>query len=181
MRTLVRASSPSSALTVPFTVLFMALAACSTAPDAAPPVESSTASPAPTVAAPLGRYAFVLRESAVLAKIEARCQATPDVKACMAEIEAEAAREGIRLSLDPAGRLVWTSYGLEPDGTETVFLEATLDATWDATSVTGKVVGPLRGRDAQGADFVGLSLVRIDERTVAMQDPRKGKLVFRKS
>ena len=118
----------------------------------------------------------------MFAKIQAGCQKEKEPKACLAGIADEAGREGIRLSLDADGHLVWTSYGLEPDGkTETVFLEATLAAHWDAAKVDGKVVGALRGRDAQGSDFVGLSLVRVDDHTVAMVDPRKGRLVFRKT
>lgn len=144
----------------------------------------STTDPPPvaTESAPLGRYAFVLEESDVFAKIQAGCQREKEPKVCLAGIADEAGREGIRLSLDADGHLVWTSYGLAPDGkTETVFLEATLAAHWDETKVNGTVVGALRGRDAQGSDFVGLSLVRVDDRTVAMIDPRKGRLVFRKS
>lgn len=121
MRTLVRASS---SFVSPLIAVAALVSACSTTPaEPSPPVES----PSPVVAAPTGRYAFVLRESDVLPKIEARCKATADAAACLKDIEGQAAREGIRLSLDPTGHLVWTSYGLEPDGSETVFLEATLD------------------------------------------------------
>ncbi len=168
----------SSLVVVAFSCLasLASLAACSST--------SSTSSEATkSTSLPVGRYAFVLDESSVLARIQTSCAKEADPKACLAEIHEEAAREGIRLSIDREGHVVWTSYVLEKDGSETIDLEATIDPRWDGTRLTGEVVGSLTGTKGKTANpkMPGFVVERIDERTIAMDDPQKGRLVFRKS
>lgn len=141
---------------------------------------SSGTEPTASTTLPLGRFVFVLDESAVRSRIEASCAKEADPKACLAAIHEEAAREGIRLAVDREGNVVWTSYVYLADGTETIDLEATLAPKWDGVALTGEPIGALTGVHAEGASLQGFRIERVDERTIAMLDPRKGRLVFRK-
>jgi hypothetical protein len=130
---------------------------------------------------PLGRYAFVLDESDVLPKVKASCATEADAAACVRDIEEQASREGIRLSVDAHGHVIWTSYVLEKDGAETVVLEAELDARWDGAALSGTPVAPLAGTQAATSKLpTTLRIDRVDDTTIAMVDARKGRLVFRK-
>jgi hypothetical protein len=128
-----------------------------------------------------GRYAFVLEESSVWQGLQSRCASEHDPKACVRAIAEAAKLEGVRLSVDKDDHLVWTSYVLSADASEeTIDLEATLDAHWNEREIVGKPIGAARGEAAGRKSLPELRMERIDERTLVMNDARKGRLVFRK-
>jgi hypothetical protein len=159
-------------------------AACASAAEPAAP-----AIPALDALRVGGTYGFVLDESDPGARLRADCAAKSPgdaaaADACYDAVRQVAAREGIRFSLDPAGRLVWTSYG-EVDGRPAPFIEAHLDASLDREGlVAAKLAEPARGLEAQNKPLPPDLVMRfqvVDARTVVMIDPKKGKLVFRRS
>jgi hypothetical protein len=160
------------------------LAACA---SAAEPPTSPTRSALDTLRAG-GTYAFVLDESDPAAKFRGDCAAqhpgdTAGASACYDAIRAQGAREGIRFSLDPKGRLVWTSFGVE-DGKPATYIEAHLDASLEKEGVVAvKLAEPARGLQVEEKPLPPDLVMRfsvVDASTVVMLDPHKGKLVFRR-
>lgn len=158
--------------------------ACASAAD------PKVASPAPLdVLRAGGTFAFVFDESDPSAKVKTGCASdhpgdTAGADACYAAVAAEAAREGIRFSVDGAGRLVWTSYCGGENGKEATCLEGPVDAA----SESGRVVSAHFVEIPHGVQFPGLTKVPrdamrfevVDGDTIVMVDPQKGRLVFRR-
>jgi hypothetical protein len=135
-----------------------------------------------------GSYGFVLDESDPAATFRAQCAAqhpgdAPGASACYAAIQKEAAVEGIRFTLDEAGRLVWTSYGIE-DGNPATYMEAPLTASLEKEGVVATTMAERpHGLQVQGKEFPMDKVLRFEvpaPDTVVMTDPQKGKLVFRR-
>jgi hypothetical protein len=160
----------------------LVLAACA---SAAEPAAAPTRSALDTLRAG-GTFAFVLDESDPAATFHAQCAAqhpgdAAGANACYDAIRAEGAREGFRFSLDPAGRLVWTSYG-EEDGKPATYIEAHLDASLEKEGVVAaKLSEPARGIQVQGNPFPPSAVIHfqlIDANTLVTVDGHKGKLVY---
>jgi hypothetical protein len=172
--------------------LVLAASACS-----APTPERSTSETSATALtggdsaeALSGTWAFVLDASDVAAKVRAECTkkfATDAAKsaACYDEVKQEGATEKIRFSKDASGRSLWTSFGQKGDKVE-LFLEIPVDLTSEnAKSVLGKVAGAPRGMQAEdAAPHMPVGTIMhfeiVDDSTIAMSDPHKGRLVFHK-
>lgn len=160
--------------------------ASSSAPESAPPLGQSAA-PA-TAADVTGTWAFVLARSDVADAVRADCatEAAGDVakaNACYAEVETQAAKEKIRFSKDASGRTVWKSFGVDGEK-EVTFLEVPVEIASDGPGrVLAKVAGSATGTQAQSFGKASVSALRIevvDGRTIAMTDPKKGRLVYTK-
>ena len=151
--------------------------------------EPKAASPAPLdVLRAGGTFGFVLDESDPGAKAKSGCAAdhpndAAGADACYGAIAAEAAREGIRFSVDGAGRLVWTSYCAE-NGKDVTCLEGALDAAPESErTVSAHFVEIPHGVQFPQMDHVPTQALRfevVDGNTVVMVDPQKGRLVFRR-
>ncbi len=164
---------------------------------AAPVLALACASAAdPKVAAPApldvlragGAFGFVLDESDPGPKAKASCASehpndAAAADACYGAIAAEAAREGIRFSVDGAGRLVWTSYCAE-NGKDATCLEGALDAAPESDRVvSAHFVEIPHGVQFPNLDHVPRQAMRfqvVDGDTIVMLDPQKGRLVFRR-
>jgi hypothetical protein len=151
--------------------------------------EPKVASPAPIdVLRAGGTFGFVLDESDPGAKAKAGCASehpkdAAGADACYGAIAAEAAREGIRFSVDGAGRLVWTSYCAE-NGKEVTCLEGPLDAAAESDHVvSAHFVEIPHGVQFPKLDHLPAQALRfevVDGNTIVMVDPQKGHLVFRR-
>jgi hypothetical protein len=173
-------------------VVASVLVACASAPSDAALGTSASPVSAPSeahVATDLaGTWAFVLAASDVAAPIRARCakDASDDAskaQACWNEVATEAAREKIRFATDAAGHTVWTSFGSE-GAKEIVFVEVPVELAADGPGhVLAKVSGAPKGDHAAQFAKASVNVMRIevvDARTIAMNDPKKGRLVFAK-
>ncbi len=167
----------SFALLAPFV-----LVACA---SAAEPAASPSHSAIDTLRAG-GTFAFVLGESDPGTKLRASCAAehpgdATGAAACYDAVRQQADREGIRFSLDAAGRLVWTSYGVE-EGKPVTYVEGPLEASLaEDGSIAAKQAERPHGLQVEAKDFPTSAVLRfqvIDADTVVMPDPHKGKLVF---
>lgn len=151
--------------------------------------EPKVAAPAPLdVLRAGGTFGFVLDESDPGAKAKAACASehpndTAGASTCYGAIAAEAAREGIRFSVDGSGRLVWTSYCAE-NGKDVTCIEGALDAAPESERiVTAHFVEIPRGVQLPPLDHVPTQALRfevVDGDTIVMVDPDKGRLVFRR-
>jgi hypothetical protein len=105
-----------------------------------------------------------------------------DKKKCEDEAKASAAEEGIRFEKgEKDGTWVWVSFGKEKDK-EVVFNKITIkDPKFEDKKVTFTMTGKDSGKRAmkfkEGDASPATELV--DDTTVAMTDPKKGKLVFK--
>jgi acyl-CoA thioesterase len=165
------------------------LVACASAsaPDAA--TTTATRSAQETAAPAIhGRYPFVLEESEVFARIKSNCaeEAKGDAAketACVGAIRAEAAKEGLRFDADAQGNVTWISYGGE-NGADVVFHQVAIALTSDSPKLaTARTLGPATGAQAAKHPIPAGTVMRIelvDDRTIAMLDPKKGRLVFRR-
>jgi hypothetical protein len=91
--------------------------------------------------------------------------------------------EKIRFAKDAAGHTVWTSF--ESDGKqESVFVEVPVELAADGPGqVLAKVSGSPKGEHAAQFAKASINVMRIevvDGRTIAMTDPKKGRLVYSK-
>jgi hypothetical protein len=172
--------------------LGLAASACSGTTPEKPTTETSKAAltSGDSVAALAGTWGFVLDASDVAAKVRADCAgrfAADATKrdACYDEVRTEGATEKIRFSRDAAGRSLWTSFGQKGDKTE-LFLEIPLELSAESPrSVLGKVAGTPRGLQAEDATphlppGTIMHFEIVDDQTIAMSDPKKGRLVFHK-
>jgi hypothetical protein len=170
--------------------LSILLAACSgtTAPETA---QSSSAVHANEPVADItGTYVFDLEHSEVAGPIKQDCalKANGDAAkqaACYNEVNEEAGREKIRFSkLPEGGRSLYTSFGVEPNKTEIVWLEVPLELASDGPGhVLAKVAGPANGPHAAQFGKSNINTLRIEvinAKSIAMTDPKKGRLVFNK-
>jgi hypothetical protein len=167
------------ALAVPVLVLACASAA-----------EPKVAAPAPLdVLRAGGTFGFVLDESDPGARAKAGCASehpndASGATACYGAIAAEAAREGIRFSVDGTGHLVWTSYCGGDNGKEATCLEGPLDAAAESgRTVSAHFVAIPHGVQFPQMDHVPAQALRfevVDADTIVMVDPQKGRLVFKR-
>jgi hypothetical protein len=171
------------------------LAACSASSepggDPRPSLDrAATASTSAESLALLGTWVFVLDESDVAAKVRERCSAAAEgdlsrSEACYAEVRAEGATEKVRFAAGANGHTVWTSFG-DKQGTMELFLEVPMDLTADGPlRVTGRIAGTPVGAQADDArTHLPLGTVvhfeRVDAQTIAMVDPVKGRLIYRR-
>ena len=172
--------------------LSMSLAACasSTANDASlgSSASSSTAAQSEPAADIAGTWTFVLSASDVAAPLRERCAKSSNddaakTKACWSEITTQAAMEKIRFAKDASGHTVWTSF--ESDGKkESVYVEVPVELAADGPGhVLAKVSGTPKGEQAAAFSRSSINVMRIevvDGRTIAMTDPKKGRLVYAK-
>jgi hypothetical protein len=155
---------------------------------------ASAADPKVAARAPLdvlragGTFAFVFDESAPSAKVKAGCASehqgdAAGAQSCYAAVAAEAAREGIRFSVDGAGRLVWTSYCAK-DGQEVTCLEGPLDAASESDRIVSahfvEIPHGVQHPQMNRIPSQALRFEVVDGDTVVMVDPQKGRLVFRR-
>jgi len=173
-------------------LLSLALVACSgaAAPDSAPGA-TATAALASNTEPPAdlsGTWGFVLASSDVAGPIRERCDKSgggdaAKTKDCMAEITTQAAKEKIRFSKDSAGHTVWTSFEAD-GGKELVYVQVSVELTADGPGrVLAKVAGTPSGEMAEKFKQSSTNQMRIevvDARTIAMTDPKKGRLVYAK-
>ena len=168
------------------------LAACASAPtndaatgSTAPLVAATKAEPAPDLS---GTWAFALASSDVAAPLRDRCAASSGndavkTQACWEEVSAEAAKEKIRFTKDEAGKIVWTSFGSE-GSKEIIFIEVPLEIAGDGPGhFLAKLAGTPKGKMAAQLVKASVNVMRIelvDARTIAMSDPKKGRLVYTK-
>ena len=152
--------------------------------------EPKVATPAPLdVLRAGGTFGFVLDESDPGAKAKAGCASehpndAAGADSCYCAIAAEAAREGIRFSVDGTGRLVWTSYCGGENGKEATCLEGPVDAAAESErTVSAHFVAIPHGVQFPQMDHVPTQAMRfevVDADTIVMVDPHKGRLVFRR-
>ena len=169
----------------------VAIPACSgTEPSSSPNAPNvGQVKSAETAASVEGTWAFVLDASDVAIAIRERCAAKSGgdarrTEACYAEVRTEAGNEKIRFAKDGAGH-VWSSFG-EEGGKRELWLEVPMALSSESpTRIVGKATGPAKGLHAAQAarKMPAGTLMRIeivDGQTIAMQDPEKGRLVFRR-
>jgi len=165
------------------------IAACgSAASDASDATRSSTLQDAPTDAMSVmragGTFAFALDESDPAAAFREGCKKSDpsDPAACYARIRAEGAEEKIALELRGT-RVVFKSFGPE-DGAETVWIEVALDLVADGNrAVFATPSGPFKGAWAAKLESRPRTAIRfeiVDATTIAIVDPKKGRLVYHK-
>lgn len=181
----------ASATTASIIALAASLFACASASQA----DASRASNAPVTRASvdanaglMGTWSFVLDASDVASRVREHCAKESGgddrrASACWHEATTDASNEKIRFAKDGAGRIVWTSFAVE-DGKEVVFVAAPVELTADGeTSVRIAITGEASGARAEEfaeAKIDRLVVERVDERTIAVLDPAKGRLVYSK-
>jgi hypothetical protein len=151
----------------------------------ASPATAAKAEPAADLS---GTWAFVLASSDVAAALRERCAKNCNgdaakTQACWREITTQAAMEKIRFAKDGAGHTVWTSF--ESDGAkESVYVQVPVELAADGPGhVLAKVSGAPKGEHAESFAKASINVMRIevvDARTIAMTDPKKGRLVYAK-
>jgi hypothetical protein len=162
----------------------LVLAACASASE--PPPATPTRTALDTLRAGAD-FAFSLDESDPAAKFRAQCASehpgdTAASDACYAKIRDEGAHEGLRFTADPAGHLVWTSYGRE-NGAEVVYLESALDAKAESDRVVAATFcdvphGTMVPTANAHRPEMTMRFQLVDDDTLVTVDPHKGKLVF---
>lgn len=172
---------------------FAALAGCasSSAPDervSSARAAAEKAEKAENVADLGGTWDFVLTASDVATPLRDKCAKAgggdaAKADACFGEIAAEASREKIRFTKADGGTWLWTSF--EIDGkTESVYVEVPLAITSDGPGhLLAKAAGAPRGAMAERYAKSSPTAIRIElvnDRTIAMTDPQKGRLVYTK-
>lgn len=168
------------------------LAACAgssaTDPASGPTATAAQASHAEPAADLSGTWGFVLASSDVAAPIRERCEKScagdaAKTKDCLAEIATQAAKEKIRFSKDAAGNTMWTSFEAE-GGKEVVYVQVPVELAADGPGhVLAKISGPPKGEMAEKFEKSSINAMRIevvDAHTIAMTDPKKGRLVYAK-
>jgi hypothetical protein len=171
-------------------ILAAALAACGSASSQEASVDSAKSAQTADPARVTGTWGFVLEASDVAAPIRERCAKesggdAAKTEACFARVKAEAAKEKIRFATDESGRMVWRSFVID-GGKEELFLEVPVELAADGpTHVLAKIAGPAKGWQAEklaksAPEMKALRVEVVDERTIAMTDPKKGRLVYTK-
>jgi len=175
------------------TAFFLLLGAC--ASNATPETTDQHSSAVVQANAPAaditGTWVFDLEASDVAKPIREKCaaQANGDQakqQACWSEISTEAKQEMIRFSKPEGstGRAVWSSFA-ENGKNEVLFLEVPVDLSADGTGhVLAKIAGTPKGMQAEMFSKGSTNQMRIEVvetgKTIAMHDPKKGRLVYTK-
>jgi hypothetical protein len=162
-----------------FAIVFtLALVACagSSAHD------QTTSTSSVTAADVTGTWRFVLDQSDVAKPIREECAGDD---ACWQKFATQAAKEKIRFTRDASGAITWTSF--ETDGKEEhVFLSAPIELASNGTNhLTARVAGKPSGLHADrlaksGTPLHALDVEIVDAKTIALTDPKKGRLVYTK-
>jgi hypothetical protein len=177
-------------------VLALPLVACASAGDhpAPPAAEPTTVDRAAPSTALLelragGDFMFVLDESAPASTWRTRCRAEHPLDAaaadrCYGDVREEASHEGLRFAVDANKHLVFTSFGLE-DGREATYMEVPLAVASEGDRVVAATpAGAAHGLQIEKKPLASDAVIRfelVDDTTIAMNDPQKGRLVFRRS
>jgi hypothetical protein len=167
--------------------LSLLLAACASSSS---PTDSAAAAVSKSETAPdlTGTWAFALSASDVAVPLRESCAKSSandaaKKQACWDEVAAEAAREKIRFTSAESGKSVWTSFGSE-GSKEIIFVQVPVELVSDGPGhVLAKVAGPPKGDMAAQFAKASINVMRIelvDARTIAMNDPKKGRLVYTK-
>ncbi|MBI2395767.1 MAG: hypothetical protein HYV09_39750 [Deltaproteobacteria bacterium] len=102
------------------------------------------------------------------------------LESCKKDAEAAGANEGIRFEKDDKGDWYWVSFGKEKDK-EVVYNKVKFTVGDEAEGkLTLKPEGKDQGKKAMKTLPKEVVLEVPDESTVVMQDPKKGKLVYKK-
>lgn len=157
----------------------LALAACQA--EVSEPVASTgnVVASSPEALSLVGRYAFDLRASDVFARVTESCKKDAAKEAlCLDEALSEARREGIAFE-SRDGALSYVSFGDEGE-----FLRVPVAMKREGgagTRFSFTVTGEARGPHVSMFRKTRVpTLEVVDERTVAILDPSKGRLVFRR-
>jgi hypothetical protein len=129
-----------------------------------------------------GTWRFALEQSDVATAIREECAGDA---ACWQKIATQSAKEKIRFTRDASGAITWTSF--ETDGNEEhVFLTAPIELSANGTNhLTARVSGTASGLHADrlaksGVKLDALDVEIVDAKTIALTDPKKGRLVYTK-
>jgi hypothetical protein len=177
-------------------VLALPLVACASAADhpAPPTSEPTTVDRAAPSTALLelrggGDFMFVLDESAPASMWRTRCEGEHPRDAaaadrCYAAVREQGSHEGLRFSVDANKHLVFTSFGIE-DGREATYLEVPLAVASEGDRVVAATpAGAAHGLQIADKPLPSDAVMRfelVDDTTIAMNDPQKGRLVFRRA
>jgi hypothetical protein len=166
---------------------FSLLAACAgtASPDA--PEQNAQAVQALQAAQPAadinGTWVFDLDASEVASAVRQDCSTKPNPAQCWSEIAAEAKLEKIRFAPGTDGHSRWSSFAADPKG-EILFLSVPVDLSSDGPNkVLAKVAGEAKGKQAPQFAKSNINQLRIevvDAHTIALTDPKKGRLVYSK-
>lgn len=178
--------SLSLSLTLSLSVSSLTACAGSASPDA--PEQNAQAVQVAQAAQPpadlTGTWGFDLEASEVAAAVRKDCSSKPSPDKCWAEIAAEAKLEKIRFA-PPGhdGHAQWSSFASDPEG-EILFLAVPVDLASDGPNrVIAKVAGEAKGKQAPQFSKSNIHQLRIDvvdAHTIALLDPKKGRLVYSK-
>jgi hypothetical protein len=177
-------------------LIALPLVACASAGDhpAPPASEPTTVDRAVPSTALLelrggGDYMFQLDESGPASHFRTKCGLEHPVDraaadACYAAIREEASHEGLRFAVDAGKHLVFTSFGIE-DGREATYMEVPLAVASEGDRVVAMVpAGPAHGLQIDKKPLprdIVMRVELVDDATIVMNDPQKGRLVFRRS
>lgn len=159
----------------------LTVAACAGSAAQEQPSGSQSSAATPDVT---GTWRFVLDQSDVAKSIRESCAGDD---ACWQKIATQAAKEKIRFVRDARGAITWTSF--ETDGAEEhVFLSAPVELSKTVGAgnhMTARVAGTPTGLHAErlaksGAKLEALDVEIVDAKTIALTDPKKGRLVYTK-
>lgn len=166
------------------TIVFFATACAATTSDPNTSSVAAAAKPADVS----GTWAFVLDASDPAAQFHEKCASEhpgdeAKAAACYAEVREEASHEKLRFTKRDDGKYTFTSFADEGGGREVVFLEAPFELTPDGnggiqTKLAGAPTGKFADRLKDNPRTMRIEVV--DARTIATEDPRKGRLVFTK-
>ncbi len=138
-------------------------------------------------------FMFSLEGSAQrLAAVTAKCGAeqgsdSDKMQGCIDKVKAAAANEGFRFEARDDDKWTWISHGRAADGSEEVFIKAVVALQESpADRLVVKVAGEVSGKQwdampdkAKAAmKDVSISIIVVDATTVAMDSPKKGRLVY---
>lgn len=166
-----------------------------TPPTAVSPTTGAATSPIKSVIANAAHFQFSLKESAdALALQTANCQKeaagdTTKAAACLAAVEKEGAGEGIRFEQE-GEKLIWVSYGLDPQGKEEIYLRGPISLLpapdselhfRPAGTFTGKQAAEMgldKNPDALPPGKFMTVQAKDDKTLVMLAPPPKGALVY---
>jgi hypothetical protein len=155
-------------------------------PNAPEGAVSETGDDAVATLARGGDFGFAFDESEVYAKFQQKCASAPLPDACMAEIAAQAATEGLEFKPLGDNRVRFISYG-EDEGKHTVYIDAELTLKPLGDGVLEMVVDRIHAGKRPPAD-AQLMIEVVDGNTIAMDKmpgahPRTGgtRLVFHRA
>jgi hypothetical protein len=136
-----------------------------------------------------GTWAFALEPSDVAKAVRDECAAKSAgddarAQACFDEVRDESRAEHVRFSRAADGKTTWRSFGTHR-GAEELYLEAPVELTSaGANAFDARVAGEVSGPMAKARTLpVGTTLrvELVDSSTIALLDPKKGRLVYHRA